>query len=124
VHGLDPATLDAVQAALGPAEADAFMARLEHVWPDICEPLGQVYGDRTDLGAFLGELIADAIGAAAARPAQLRRLDRRREIDQAWFQRSRLIGLRLLRGLVRGDADRRRRTVGLPGRARCHLTST
>ena len=34
----------------------------------------------------------DALEAAAARPPELRRLDRRREIDPAWFQRSRMIG--------------------------------
>ena len=36
--------------------------------------------------------VLDALEAAAQRPAALRLLDRRREIDPAWFQRSRMIG--------------------------------
>ena len=41
---------------------------------------------------YVTELVLDALDAAAARPAALRMLDRRREIDPAWFQRSRMIG--------------------------------
>jgi amylosucrase len=32
--------------------------------------------------------VLDALSKAAERPAELRLLDRRREIDPAWFQRS------------------------------------
>ena len=73
-------------------EADAFGGRLEQLSFDILGPLGQVYGDVTDVGAFATDLVLDALRAAADRPAPLRRLDRRREIDPAWFQRSRMIG--------------------------------
>ena len=38
------------------------------------------------------QCVLDALDAAASRPAALRRLDRRREIDPGWFQRSRMIG--------------------------------
>jgi amylosucrase len=73
-------------------EADAFLGRLEQLSFDILGPLSQVYGDVTDVGAFATDLVLDALRAAAGRPAPLRRLDRRREIDPAWFQRSRMIG--------------------------------
>ena len=46
----------------------------------------------TDASRLATDLVLDALDAAAARPAQLRLLDRRREIDPAWFQRSRMIG--------------------------------
>ena len=75
---------------LGAAEADAFLTRLDQLSFDILEPLGQVYGaDPTKLAT---ELVLDALSKAAERPSALRLLDRRREIDPAWFQRSRMIG--------------------------------
>jgi len=80
------------RSRLGAAEADAFLTRLDTLSADITEPLQQLYGDVTDSGDLIAGLMADALEAAAARPAALRLLDRRREIDPAWFQRSRMIG--------------------------------
>ena len=83
----------AARDRLGPAEADAFLARLDQLSFDITEPLEQVYGAAAgDGGSLIAGLIMDALDAAARRPAALRMLDRRREIDPAWFQRSRMIG--------------------------------
>ncbi|MGH3204976.1 MAG: amylosucrase [Streptosporangiaceae bacterium] len=83
---------DEARNRLGAIEADAFLTRLEQLSVDILEPLSQVYGAVTDAGKFAAELVLDALHAAAERPAALRLLDRRREIDPAWFQRSRMIG--------------------------------
>jgi len=49
-------------------------------------------GGAADVTGLATQLVLDAPAAAAARPAPLRLLDRRREIDPAWFQRSRMIG--------------------------------
>jgi amylosucrase len=92
VFRLDPVAERAVRLRLGFQEADAFLARLEQLSFDIVEPLGQVYGDVVDVTGFVTELVLDALAAAAGRPMELRLLDRRREIDPAWFQRSRMIG--------------------------------
>jgi amylosucrase len=73
---------------LGALEGEAFLARLEQVHADVADPLRHLYGDRADLGALVGL----ALDAAAARPWPLRVLDRRREVDPAWFQHSRLVG--------------------------------
>ncbi len=89
---LDQEAESAVRQRLGAGEADAFLARLEQLSFDIAEPLEQVYGGVIDTTRFATELILDALNAAAERPALLRLLDRRREIDPAWFQRSRMIG--------------------------------
>jgi len=89
---LDHEAEDAVRQRLGAAEADAFLARLEHLSFDITGPLEQVYGGVIDTTRFATALILDALDAAAGRPALLRLQDRRREIDPAWFQRSRMIG--------------------------------
>ena len=80
------------RSRLGLAEADAFLTRLEQLSFDILEPLRQLYGGVVDVRGFATELVLDALRAAAQRPAALRLLDRRREIDPAWFQRSRMIG--------------------------------
>jgi amylosucrase len=92
VPELGPAVECEARSRLGSAEADAFLARLEQLSFDILGPLSQVYGGVTDVGAFATDLVLDALRAAAGRPVMLRRLDRRREIDPAWFQRSRMIG--------------------------------
>jgi amylosucrase len=77
---------------LGAAEGDAFQARLEHAYLDIFEPLDIVYGQVTDTATLVASLVDAALTATAARPAPLRLLDRRRETDPGWFQRSRMVG--------------------------------
>jgi amylosucrase len=89
---LTPAAEQQARQRLGLLEGDAFLARLEQLAFDITEPLADVYGEITDVTALATQLVHDALEAAAARPTQLRLLDRRREIDPAWFQRSRMIG--------------------------------
>ena len=89
---LGPGVEHEARTRLGLAEADAFLARLETLSFDITGPLGLLYGGVADVPKLTTQLVLDALHAAAARPADLRRLDRRREIDPAWFQRSRMIG--------------------------------
>ena len=81
---------DAV-AALGEDEADAFLTRVEVSLVDVHEPLAVLYG--------AGRATRSSSGRCAPRwpprpnaPPTLRRLDRRREIDPAWFQRARMQG--------------------------------
>ena len=81
-----------VREALGALEGEAFLARLEHAWLDVYEPLHVLYGERTDTTTLLAELVEVALRAAGERPEPLRFLDRRREIDPSWFQRARMIG--------------------------------
>ena len=89
---LRPAVEREARSRLGLAEADAFLTRLDQLSFDIGEPLGLVYGGVADVDGLAAELVLDALDAAARRPPSLRLLDRRREIDPAWFQRSRMIG--------------------------------
>ena len=74
------------RAALGDAEADAFLARLQASLIDVHQPLSALYGHRTDVDALFEQAVRVALAAAAERPEDLRRLDRRREIDPGWFQ--------------------------------------
>ncbi|MET0765029.1 MAG: alpha-amylase family protein [Blastococcus sp.] len=78
--------------ALGQDDADAFLARIEVALADIHGALAELYGDRADVGALLDRALRVALDAAAERPPELRRLDRRREIDPGWFQRTRMQG--------------------------------
>ncbi len=82
-------TADAV-AALGEADADAFLTRAGLALFDVHVPLAVLYGDRAD--ALFDRALRTALTAAAERPEPLRRLDRRREIDPGWFQRARVQG--------------------------------
>jgi len=88
--------LDAVgplaRARLGTLEGEAFLARLEQVHPDVVEPLEVLYGTRTDTAELVRELVGVALDGAAVRPWPLRVLDRRREVDPAWFQRAGMVG--------------------------------
>jgi amylosucrase len=81
---LGAAAEDTIGLLLGSREGDAFLARLDQLRFDITEPLEQVYGATIDLTGLLTDLILDAATAAAERPAALRRLDYRREIDPGW----------------------------------------
>ena len=47
---------------------------------------------RADVDALFERALRLVLDAAVARPAELRRLDRRREIDPGWFQRTRMQG--------------------------------
>ena len=89
---LDHEAESAVRQRLGVLDADAFLARLEQLSFDIAGPLRKLYGGVTDTTRLVTDLVMDALEAAAARPTLLRLLDRRREIDSGWFQRSRMIG--------------------------------
>src|SRR3954447_9981216 len=82
---------DAV-AALGPAEGDAFLARVEVALEDVHAPLALLYGGEGVATQLLDRALRIVLDAAAARPDDLRRLDRRREIDPGWFQRPRMQG--------------------------------
>src|SRR5262249_13288672 len=92
VFKLDPEAEQAARRRLSLHKADAFLARLEQLSFDIFEPLERVYSDVIDVTGFIVSLVRDALNAAAARPTVRRLLDRRREINPAWFQGSRVIG--------------------------------
>jgi amylosucrase len=79
-------------AALGRDEADAFLTRAEVALLDVHGPLAELYGAREDVDALFERALRVVLSAAIARPAELRRLDRRREIDPGWFQRTRMQG--------------------------------
>ena len=80
---------DAVEL-LGNADADAFLTRVDVALLDVHEPLSVLYGERAD--ELFERALRVVLAAAAQRPAPLRRLDRRREIDPGWFQRARVQG--------------------------------
>ena len=89
---LRPRLADDAVAALGPDEADAFLTRVGVALVDIHEPLAALYGDRADADALFERAVRAALAAAVERPEELRRLDRRREIDPTWFQGTRMQG--------------------------------
>src|SRR4029079_4123283 len=68
------------------------VARLEQHHLDIFEPLELLYGEASDVAAVARARVQLVVDAAVQRPDPLRLLDRRREIDPAWFQRSRVVG--------------------------------
>jgi amylosucrase len=92
LDGLLPDIRARLTAHLGALEADAVVARLELHHLDIIEPLELLYGDAGDVGALVGTCVELVVDAAVQRPDPLRLLDRRREIDPGWFQRSRMVG--------------------------------
>jgi amylosucrase len=86
---LRPGLAAEARRLLGPDGADAFLTRLDVRFTDVHAPLEALYGDGDDL---VDELLRLALRAAAARPAELRALDRRREIDPRWYQHPRMVG--------------------------------
>src|SRR3954454_10071647 len=80
---LRPRLADDAVAALGSAEADAFLTRVGGALLDAPDPLALLYGDRADVDALFERALRRSLAAAAERPGGLWRLDRRREIDPA-----------------------------------------
>jgi amylosucrase len=91
-QALRPRLADDAVAALGPAEADAFLTRVQVALADVHEPLAALYGERADVDELFERALRTALAAAEQRPEELRRLDRRREIDPGWFQDTRMQG--------------------------------
>jgi amylosucrase len=91
-HGttLPEGLADEAVTALGEAEADAFLTRAGLCLPEVRAALAELYGGRAP--DVLDRALRTALRAAAGRPARLRRLDRRREIDPGWFQSPRVQG--------------------------------
>ncbi|MCW2701921.1 MAG: alpha amylase catalytic region [Blastococcus sp.] len=91
---LAPQLAEDAAAALGDADADAFLARVQVALEDVHGPLCLLYGGGDDavVGDLMDRALHIALAAAAERPEELRRLDRRREIDPGWFQRPRMQG--------------------------------
>ncbi|WP_207223678.1 amylosucrase [Pseudonocardia sediminis] len=80
------------EAALGGTDAVAFVARVERSYPDVHLPLDALYGRGSGVDALTRRLLRVALDAAAARPPELRALDRRREVDPRWYQDPRMVG--------------------------------
>ena len=89
---LRPQLAEEAVTALGAAEADAFLTRVEVALVDVHAPLAALYAGRADVDDLLGRALRTVLAAAAARPDELRLLDRRREIDPHWFQREGMQG--------------------------------
>ncbi|MDE2349358.1 MAG: alpha-amylase family protein [Gammaproteobacteria bacterium] len=69
-----------------------FRVRLERHFPALVAELAALYGGRPDFLEFLEELLATAFDSWAARPADLKALDQRRERDPLWFQSEKMLG--------------------------------
>jgi len=94
---LRPGLAEAAGHQLGAAEAVGFLARLELWFGDVHGPLAALYGGAEqdsgpDADALVDGLVRLALAAAAERPAELREIDRRREVDRAWYQSPSMIG--------------------------------
>ncbi len=85
---LPAGTLDALE----PLERDIFRARVELYWPDVVRPLRKLYGDLPDFDELADRLLQIAARGYAARPAELRLLDLRRQGEPDWFQRPDQVG--------------------------------
>jgi amylosucrase len=92
LDGLLPGVRTRLAAHLGPLEAEALVARLDLHHLDVIEPLELLYGDAADVAGVVRTCVDLVLDAAVQRPDPLRLLDRRREIDPGWFQRSRMVG--------------------------------
>ena len=77
------------ERCLGRAEAVGFLARLELWFVDLHAPLEALYGNGDQL---VDRIVRLALRAAAERPAELRELDRRREVRPRWYQEPDLVG--------------------------------
>lgn len=75
------------------ARADAvFTRRLMEHFPTLHGLFRRLYGERDDSLDQLGAVIAEAAASWAARPADLKAADARREADSTWYLSNRMLG--------------------------------
>jgi len=79
-------------ADLTPLEAAIFHDRAALYWPDVLRPLRRLYGDRPDFDDVCHRLLDIVAAGYASRPAELRRLDLRRQGQPDWFQQPDMLG--------------------------------
>ncbi len=77
---------------LDPLEQDIFRARFELYLEDVERPLRMLYGQRPDYARWRDHLFEVIARGYAARPADLRLLDIRRQTQPDWYQQSDMIG--------------------------------
>ncbi|MCB1500854.1 MAG: alpha-amylase family protein [Bauldia sp.] len=87
-----PARAASALAGLAPNESELFTLRLDRSRSDLLDPLARLYGERTDYAAFVDDLVAVLAEGWAARPADLRHLDLRRDLEPDWFLRQTMVG--------------------------------
>ncbi|PJF08608.1 amylosucrase [Pseudorhodobacter sp. MZDSW-24AT] len=98
--------------AKAPASADdeIFALRLDRSAPDLWPMLDALYGRDPAYDAFRGALLKVLKKAWAARPADLKRLDLKRDLEPDWFQRPDMAGyvfyIDRFAGTLRGVLDK------------------
>ena len=78
--------------ALPAATAELFLLRLARSERDLFDPLQRLYGTHPDYAAFQEDLLKSLISLQKARPAALRSLDLKRDLEPDWFQRPNMAG--------------------------------
>ena len=74
------------------ADDDIFALRLERSAPDLWPMLDALYSHRPDYADFRAALLKSLKKAWRARPADLKRLDLKRDLEPDWFQRPDMAG--------------------------------
>ena len=74
------------------AEDEIFTLRLERSAPDLWPMLEALYGQHPDYAAFRTNLLKTLRKAWEDRPADLKRLDLKRDLEPDWFQRPDMAG--------------------------------
>ena len=96
--------------APGIAQDEVFALRLERSAPDLWPMLEALYGHRPDYQDFCAQLLKSLRKAWEARPADLRRLDLKRDLEPDWFQRPDMAGyvfyIDRFAGTLRGVLDK------------------
>ena len=87
---LRPAVAEDAHRLLEHGDAVGFLARLDLWFADVHVPVSSLYGEQCD--GLVGQLLQVALAATVARPADLRDVDRRREVDPRWYQHQRMVG--------------------------------
>ena len=82
-----------------PQSDDVFAARLARHHDELKSLFTMLYGDSPEFKQFEGAMAA----AYAARPADLKELDARREADLDWYKRGNMFGMTMYTDLFAGD---------------------
>ena len=100
----------AKSASVADFDREVFALRLERSRDDLFGMLQRLYGGHPDWAKFVAALTAALEAAWAARPADLKRLDLKRDLEPDWFQRPDMAGyvfyLDRFNGTLKGVLDK------------------
>jgi amylosucrase len=111
LHRIMPRLEERFAARVEEAAWQGYAARVRRHFPPLFHLLYRMYGQQYDFFYHLEQILCTATRMWIDRPDELKALDAVKEIDNQWFQASRMVGAMCYVDLFAGDLERMREQI-------------